>query len=150
MNYDQTTNIAADLDRSWAALAAVTTYPRWTASMSTVDPLDGPALQVGNRFRIKQPGLPPTVWRVSDVRDGESFAWEASFPGVHTVAYHRLNRNSDGTTQVTIGLRQTGVLSGLIALLTAAKTRRFLQLEAAGLKAAAEAGSAATPSEGAA
>jgi hypothetical protein len=118
--------------------------------MSTVDPLDGPALQVGNRFRIKQPGLPSTVWRVSDVRDGEAFAWEASFPGVHTVAFHRLRRNSDGTTQIAIGLRQTGVLSGLIALLTAAKTRRFLRLEAAGLQASAEAGSASTPGEGAA
>jgi hypothetical protein len=150
MNYEQTTSTEAGLERSWAALAEVTTYPRWTASMSTVDPLDGPALRVGNRFRIKQPGLPSTVWRVSDVRDGESFEWEGTFPGVYTVAYHRLNRNSDGTTQITIGLRQTGVLSGLIALLTAAKTRRFLQMEAAGLKAAAEVGSAVTPGDGAA
>ncbi|HEX5994822.1 MAG TPA: SRPBCC family protein [Jiangellales bacterium] len=148
MDYGQTANAAADLGRAWAALSEVTAYPRWTASMSVVDPLDGPALHVGNRFRIKQPGLPPTVWRVSDVRDGESFEWEARFPGVHTVAYHRLSRNSDGTTRITVGVRQTGPLAGLIALLTAARTRRFLQMEAAGLKAAAESASAARPADG--
>ena len=37
------------------------------------------------------------------------------------------------TGRIAIGLRQTGVLSGLIALMTAPKTRRFLRLEAAGL-----------------
>jgi hypothetical protein len=148
MNYEQTTNAASGLEPAWAALAEVTAYPRWTASMSTVEPLDGAALQVGNRFRIKQPGLPPTVWRVSDVRQGESFEWEATSPGVHTVAYHRLSRRPDGTTQITIGLRQTGVLSGLIALLTAARTRRYLVMEAAGLKSAAEVAAAGGPAEG--
>jgi hypothetical protein len=148
MDYEQSTNVASGLDPAWAALSEVTAYPRWTASMSAVDPLDGPALQVGNRFRVRQPGLPPTVWRVSDVRQRESFEWAADAPGVHTVAYHRLSRNADGTTRITVGLRQTGVLSRLVALLTAGKTRRFLQMEAAGLKAAAEVASAGTPGDG--
>lgn len=149
MDYDQTTKTAAGIERAWSALAAVTTYPRWTPSMSTVEPLDGSALRVGHRFRIKQPGLPPVVWRVSDVQAGESFTWEANSPGVHTVAYHRLTRNPDGTTQISIGLRQHGVLSGLIAMLTGTKTRRFLELEAAGLKAAAEAEPASAPEDAA-
>jgi hypothetical protein len=148
MDYERTADAASSLHSAWAALSEVTAYPRWTASMSAVTPLDRPALQVGNRYRIRQPGLPPTVWRVSDVRQGESFEWEADAPGVHTVAYHRLSRNSDGTTRITVGLRQTGVLSRLVARLTAAKTRRFLQMEAAGLKAAAEVAAAGTPTEG--
>jgi hypothetical protein len=107
--------------------------------MTTVTALDGEALAEGRRFRIKQPGLPAVVWRVSEVHAGEEFVWEARSPGVHTVAYHRVLRNPDGTTQIAIGLRQTGVLSGLLRLLTEARTRRFLKLEAAGLKSAAEA-----------
>src|SRR5262245_19367963 len=118
MNYDETTTTAADIGRAWAALSGVTTYPKWTPSMTTVTALDGEALEVGRRFRIKQPGLPPVVWRVSELHEGESFTWEAHSPGVHTVAFHRLSDKADGTTQITIGIRQTGVLSGLIRALT--------------------------------
>jgi uncharacterized membrane protein len=139
MDYEQTITTSASIDRCWAALADVTTYPDWTASMSAVEPLDGPTLRIGNRFRIRQPGLPTTTWRVSEVREGESFSWESHTPGVHTVAYHRLSRTPDGATRITIGIRQQGALAWLVALFTAAKTRRYLQMESAGLKAAAEA-----------
>jgi len=138
MDYDKATDTTATLDRAWTALAAVTTLPAWTPSMSTVTPLDGDTLGEGRRFRIKQPGFPPVVWRVSEVREGESFVWEAHSPGLHTVAYHRVSPNADGTTRITIGVQQTGVLAGLMAALTGSRTRRYLELEAAGLKAAAE------------
>jgi uncharacterized membrane protein len=139
MNYDQTATTVAPIEQAWTALAAVTALPQWTPSMSTVKPLDGEALRVGNRYRIKQPGFPPVVWRVSEVREGESFTWESNMPGIHTVGFHRLSRNSDGTSQITIGIRQTGMFAGLMAALTAARTRRYLELEVEGLKAAAEA-----------
>lgn len=79
------------------------------------------------------------VWTVSEVRDGEAFTWEARSPGVHTVAFHRVAANPDGTTQITIGLDQTGPLAGVARLFTQARTRRYLEMEAAGLKAASEA-----------
>mgnify|MGYP002620563663 CR=1 FL=1 len=139
MNYEETTETSASPAQAWAALAAVSTYPQWTASMQAVEPLDGPDLRVGHRFRIRQPGLPVTVWRVSEVTEGRSFEWEAHAPGVHTVAYHRLEPLPTGGTRITIGIRQQGPLARLVGLLTAAKTRRYLALEAAGLKAAAEA-----------
>jgi hypothetical protein len=142
MEYDETASASASLDRAWAALSAVTAYPQWTASMTTVSPLDGDDLVVGRRFRIKQPGMPPLVWKVSEVREGESFTWEARSPGVRTVGYHRLSRAADETTQITLGLRQTGILSGPVRMLMGSRTRRFLKLEAAGLKAAAEAAAA--------
>jgi hypothetical protein len=143
MDCAETITTTAGPEHAWAALANVTSYPQWTESMSTVEPLDGPALELGNRFRIRQPGLPPTVWRVAELRPGASFAWDAHAPGVHTVAYHRVDRQADGTTRISIGIRQTGALAWLVALLIATRTRRYLRMEAAGLKAAAEAGAAA-------
>lgn len=128
----------ADLERAWAALAAVVTWPQWTRSMNTVEPLDDAELRVGNRFRIRQPGLPALVWRITAVREGESFTWEARSPGVRSVAFHGLRENPDGTTQITIGIEQSGPLSGLIRALTGAKTGRYLEMEAAGLTAASE------------
>ncbi|MCW3816697.1 SRPBCC family protein [Micromonospora sp. DR5-3] len=145
MDYAETITTTAGPQPAWAALADVTSYPRWTASMSTVEPLDGPSLAVGGRFRIRQPGLPPTVWRVCELRPGASFAWDAHVPGVHTVAYHRVDGQPDGTTRISIGIRQTGALAWLVALLTAARTRRYLRMEAAGLKAAAESAAPASP-----
>jgi hypothetical protein len=139
MDYEETIEARVDARQAWAALAAVTTYPQWTTSMAAVEPLDGPEVRVGHRFRIRQPGLPVVVWRVSEVDDGRSFSWQADSPGVHTVAYHRVVELPDGGSRITIGIRQRGALSRLVAALTAAKTRRYLALEAAGLKAAAEA-----------
>jgi polyketide cyclase/dehydrase/lipid transport protein len=139
MRYKQTIRAIADLDRAWAALTGVTTWPRWTKSISAVMPLDGTDVRPGNRFRIKQPGLPWMVWQVNDVRDGVYFTWEARSPGVRTVGTHELRHNPDGTTQITIGVEQSGLLSGLIGVLRGGRTRRFLEMEAAGLKAASEA-----------
>jgi uncharacterized membrane protein len=138
MNYDETITTAAPADRAWSALSDVVAYPKWTASMTSVEPLDEAALAVGRRFRIRQPGLPSVVWRVSEVTAGESFSWESSSPGVRTVGYHRLDGAGDAT-RISVGLRQTGPLAGLVRLFIAAKTRRYLALEVAGLKAAAEA-----------
>jgi uncharacterized membrane protein len=138
MRYEQTTAAAATTSQAWTALADVTSLPRWTRSMTAVEPLDGADLRPGNRYRIRQPGLPVIVWRVSEVRDGESFVWEARSPGVHTVAFHRLAANPDGSTQITIGIDQSGPLAGLVSMLTGARTRRYLEMEAAGLRTASE------------
>ncbi len=138
MRYEQTTSAAATVAQAWTALADVTAFPKWTKSMTEVRALDGAPLRTGNRYRIRQPGLPVIVWRATEVREGESFVWEARSPGVRTVAFHRLAANPDGTTQITIGLDQTGALAGLVGALIGGRTRRYLAMEAAGLKAASE------------
>jgi len=138
MQYTQAVRTTADRSRTWRVLAAVTSYPQWTPSMTDVAGLDGDELAMGHRFRVRQPGLPVMVWRVTGLRDGEEFTWEARSPGVHTLASHRLSTNADGSTEITLRLEQTGPLAGFVRLLIGAKTRRYVALEAAGLKAAAE------------
>ena len=64
MDYTHTVRTTADPDHTWSALASVTTYPQWTSSMTAVTPLDGEQLRAGRRFRIRQPGFPPVVWRM--------------------------------------------------------------------------------------
>lgn len=144
MNFTEQITTTAGRADAWSALTAVTTWPDWTPSMRVVEPLDSPAIVVGHRFRITQPGLPRIVWTVSEVREGESFEWTAKSPGVHSTAFHRL-ADSPGGTLITIGIAQTGPLAGLVGALLGAKTRRYLGLEAAGLKAASEAVGADSP-----
>ncbi|MGC4890496.1 SRPBCC family protein [Micromonospora sp. DT227] len=146
MNYAESIITTASTTAAWAAVADVTGWPEWTASMSEVVPLDRPTPDRGSRFRIRQPGFPTTVWRVYDLQPGASFAWETHAPGVHTYAYHRVEAQPDGTTRISIGIEQRGALAWLVALLTAARTRRYLRMEAAALKAAAESGAVESPS----
>jgi polyketide cyclase/dehydrase/lipid transport protein len=138
MRYEQMTEAAATTAQAWTALTEVADWPRWTTSMSAVQPLDGARLRPGDRYKIRQPRLPVLVWRVTEVRAGESFVWEARSPGVRTVGFHRLDANPGGGTRITIGVEHTGPLAGLVGALTGARTRRYLELEAAGLKAASE------------
>lgn len=136
----QTTTIdtAAGLDAAWNALVDVASWPQWTPSMTTVERLDDGPLRVGSRARIKQPGFPWLVWEVSDLRPGAEFTWFTTAPGTRTEGRHLLARNPDGTTRITLVIDQTGPLGAVVGTLTKGKTKRFLALEAAGLKAASE------------
>lgn len=129
--------IAAAPADVWQALVDVADWPRWTASMDSVEPLDPGPLRLGSRARVKQPGMPPLVWRVSEITEGRSFAWQARSAGVVTTGNHVLSPTAQGTS-LLLTLEQRGPLAGLIRLLMSSRTRRYLGLEAAGLKACAE------------
>lgn len=138
MRLTASTDTQADPRTVWAALVDVGTWPRWTASMTTVERLDDGPLRLGSRARIKQPGFPPLVWEVGDLREDSEFTWTTRSPGVRTVGRHVLTPTPDGGTRITLEVEQTGVLGAIVGALTKAKTRRFLEMEAAGLRAAAE------------
>ena len=138
MRFEQTISTAVDPTRAWTALAEVTAFPAWTRSMTSVEPLDGADLRVGRRYRIRQPGMLALVWRVSQVREGESFVWESRVAGVRTVASHELSADPAGGARITLSIDQSGALAGLIGALTGGRTRRYLRMEADGLKAASE------------
>lgn len=136
MRVEEQFRVEAPAGVTWAVLADVESWPEWTASMSTVDVAQGP-MGVGARVRIKQPRFPAMTWDVTDWEPGEAFTWTASSAGVHTVASHRIEPAGDGSL-VTLSIDQRGPLAWLVALLAGGTTRRYVAMEAAGLKARAE------------
>lgn len=122
----------------WAVFTDVQAWPSWTASVSRIEPLDGAGLAVGKRFRISQPRLPVLVWTVTEVSSGRSWRWETTSVGAKTSATHTLASTSEGHTVVTQRLEQSGWLGRPAAALTRGLTRRYLQLEADGLKRTSE------------
>jgi uncharacterized membrane protein len=136
---ETTTTSSASLAAAWAALTDVTDWPHWTKSMTSVERLDDGALRVGSRARIKQPGMPVMVWQVDELRENEGFSWVATSLGVRVTGHHWLSPNPDGTTRIRVAVEQRGPLAGLVSALTGSRTRRFIDMEAAGLKAASEA-----------
>lgn len=137
MEFTTSATATAPKDACWAVLTDVADWPNWTASITSVTPVDDADLAVGRRYRLEQPGMPALTWTVTTLDDGTAFDWEARSPGVHTVGWHRLTADGEGT-RIDVGVRQTGPLAWLVGLLTGGKTRRFIAMEAAGLKAAGE------------
>jgi uncharacterized membrane protein len=138
MHAEDGIDIAAPADVVWKVFADVERWPEWTESMRRVTFVEGDALAVGAAARIEQPKLPKVTWVVTELTPGSSWTWESRAPGALTVARHVVTPTGDGTTRVEQSIDQTGPLGGLVGRLYAGLTRRYLRMEAEGLKAAAE------------
>ena len=135
------TDSAIDIDASaalvWDVFSDVERWPEWTASVTSLKALDGPGLAVGKRFEIKQPRLPKLVWEVTALDEGRSWTWEQRSPGGRTVAVHEVHPDGE-STKVRQRLDQQGPVGSLVARMMRNTTKRYLELEAQGLKARSE------------
>ena len=122
----------------WDVFSDVERWSEWTASVTSLVGLDGPALAVDKRYAIKQPGMSKLVWTVTEIEPGSSWTWVQRSPGVLVSARHDVSAQSGGRSLVRQQLDQRGVLGALVGRLMAKKTKRFLELEAQGLKARSE------------
>lgn len=122
----------------WDVFTDVERWPEWTASVTSLAGLDAPALAVGRRFAIKQPGLPRLVWRVTEIEPGTSWTWEHRSPGVLVTARHHVSDLPGGRALVRQELDQRGAFGAPVGRLTRTRTQRFLAMEARGLKARCE------------
>ena len=133
-----TVEIDAPPQLVWDVFSDVQRWPEWTTSVTSLLGLDGPALAVGRRFAIKQPGMSKLVWEVTEIDPGSSWTWVHNSAGVRVSARHEVMAQPGGHTLVRQQLDQRGVLGALVGRLTVNKTKRFLELEAQGLKARSE------------
>jgi uncharacterized membrane protein len=134
-----TVEISAPAASVWDVYADVARWPEWTASVERVTPLDGPGLEVGRRFEIKQPRFPKLVWEVTAVEPGVSWTWRQRSLGGTTLAAHDVVAEGGGRTVVRQRLEQRGPVGVIVGFLTRRLTKRYLALEARGLKARSEA-----------
>jgi uncharacterized membrane protein len=135
---EDSVEIDATAQLVWEVFSDVERWPEWTASVTSLIGLDGPALAVGRRFAIKQPGMQKLVWRATEIDPGSSWTWVQRSPGVLVSARHDVIARPGGRTLVRQQLDQRGVLGAFVGRLMVKKTKRFLELEARGLKARSE------------
>lgn len=136
--YQTSITIDAAPECVWSILSEVTEWPRWLPTVASVEGLGAERLAFGARFKVRQPGLRPTIWTVSAIEPGRRFEWQAASPGVLMVGDHRLQRVSPDSTSVLLRFEFRGVVGGLLGLLFASTTRRYVDQEAAALKNATE------------
>jgi uncharacterized membrane protein len=138
MEFTHQVVIDAPIERVWAVYADVEHWSEWTASIRSVELLDGASLALGARAKIRQPKLPVATWEVTAFDEGRSWTWVATGPGARTAAEHVMTPQADGATLVETRLTQEGPLGTVIGRVYASLTRRYLAMEAAGLKARCE------------
>jgi hypothetical protein len=146
VEYTVSVDIHASPERIWSELIDVERWPEWTKSVTRVERLEVGPFGLGSRARVKQPKLPPLVWTVTDFQPEQAFTWTASSSGITSVGEHWLRPGDAQTCTVTLAIRQSGPLAPIVGLLTSGLTRRYVNIEAQGLKQRCEAGSMAPPS----
>jgi uncharacterized membrane protein len=135
---DSAVEIDAPATLVWDVFSDVERWPEWTASVTRLVALDGPGLAVGKRFEIKQPRMPKLVWEVTEVTPGAAWTWVQRSPGGLTLARHDVIAESDQRTLVRQQIDQQGPVGAVVGLLMRTMTKRYLKLEAMGLKARSE------------
>lgn len=133
-----TIDIQAPANRVWSVLRDIERWPEWTPTVIKVRPLDPGPVTVGTRVIVRQPKLPSARWQITKFLEGHSFTWIKRSPGVLVTGCHWVGDTATGS-QATLSLDFSGLLGFLVARLTRSMIKRYLALEAQGLKKRAEA-----------
>ena len=128
--------IDAPIDIVWSVFTDVERWPTWASSFTSVELIDGP-MRLGAKARIRQPRLPTVIWEVTQWEPGRSWTWAAISPGARTEASHVLTVSGRGTVAEQ-SIVSSGPLGRLAALVWRSLTRRYLAIEAEGLKQRSE------------
>jgi uncharacterized protein YndB with AHSA1/START domain len=137
VQFEYSIDINAAPERVWAVMTDVERWPEWTASMSEVRLVEGDRLALGARVRVRQPRLPASMLEVTELEPGRGFTWRAASPGVNFVGKHEIASVGTGVT-VTLSAQFSGPLAGIVGLFTSGMTRRYVKMEAEGLKRRSE------------
>jgi hypothetical protein len=138
-----TITIGARPELVWSVYADIERWPEWTASVTSARLEPTGPLELSSRASIKQPRLPRVVWTVSGIEPNRSWTWRNQSPGATTLARHTLTETSDGRTSVDLSIDQRGVIGRPVGWLLKRLTRRYLRLEAEGLRRRSESEAAA-------
>jgi uncharacterized membrane protein len=131
-------DIDAPADVVWSVYSDVVHWSEWTESVTSVELDPAGALAVGSRATIKQPRLPRVEWTVTALEPGREWVWENKSPGATSVAAHSVRADGESRTHVELWIDQRGVIGRAIGLLVRKMTRRYLRMEAEGLKRRSE------------
>ena len=138
MRFAKTIEIDAPPQRVWDALSDLEAWPARIETVDVVELLTPAPITKGSRVRLKQPKLPEGIWEIT-VWDAPSyFEWTQKTGGMTTVAGHRVDALGERRARLTLTLDMRGFLIPVVALFYRGLTDRYMNLEAEGMKRAAE------------
>ena len=138
MRFEKSIDINAPQQRVWDVLSAIEAWPQRIETVDSVELLTPAPITEGSRVRLKQPKLPEGTWDIT-VWDAPSyFEWTQKMTGATSVAGHRVDALEAGRARLTLTLDMRGFLIAIIAVFYRDLTNRYMNLEAEGMKRAAE------------
>jgi uncharacterized membrane protein len=138
VHFEKTIEIDAPQQHVWDTLTDVEAWPQRIETVDEVEVLTPAPLTKGSRVRLKQPKLGEGIWDIT-VWDAPSyFEWTQKTSGVTSVAGHRVEAMGDGRSRLTLSVDMRGFLTPVVALFFKGLTNRYMDLEAEGMKRAAE------------
>ena len=139
MRFEKTTDIDAPQQRVWDVLSDVEAWPGRIETVDAAELLTAAPLGHGSRVRLSQPKLPVGTWDVTAWDPPTSFEWTQRSGGVTSVAGHRVEALAADRARLTLTLDMRGLLIPIFGRFYRDLTNRYMDLEAEGMKRAAEA-----------
>jgi uncharacterized membrane protein len=131
------TPCSAPPDQVWPLFLDLDRWPELTESITSLRRLDTGPVRVGSEAVVKQPGLPPARWRVTEIEPGHSFVWATTSTGVTTTGGHYVTASGPGS-EITLTLGLAGLLAPVMNLLLGRLVRRYVTMEMEGFRRGAE------------
>ena len=138
MRFEESIDIDAQQQRVWEVLSDIAAWPRRIETVDLVDVLTPPPLGEGSRIVLKQPKLPEGTWDVIVWEPPTFFEWRQKSGGVTSVAGHRVEMLGPGRSRLSLSMDMRGPLIPIIGLFYRGLIRRYMSIEAHGMKLAAE------------
>ncbi len=138
MRFQTSIDIDASQQRVWDVLSDIEAWPRRIETVETVEILTKAPIATGSRVRLKQPKLPEGTWEVTVWDAPSSFEWIQKKTGATSVAGHLVESLGEGRARLTLTLEMRGFLIAIIGRFYKDLTNRYMDLEAEGMKRAAE------------
>jgi|SRR6187200_1419985 hypothetical protein len=140
MRFEKCIDIDAQQQRVWDVLSDLEAWPRRIETVDVVELLTAPPVGEGTRVRLKQPKLPEGTWDITVWDEPSYFEWSQKSGGVTNMAGHHVEALKEGRSRLTLSLDMRGLMIPVIALFYKGLTNRYMDLEAEGIKRAAESG----------
>jgi uncharacterized protein YndB with AHSA1/START domain len=137
-NTVKTVTIAAPPAQVFAVLCDVERWPEWTHTMTRISRLDSGPLKMGSSAKVRQPKLPASVWRVTDVEQNRNFTWISRSPGLLSKADHLVEPSGSGS-KVTLSFEMSGLMAPLMARIYGKLIDEYVTIESQSLKKHCEA-----------
>ncbi len=137
MHFEKSIEIDASQQRLWDVLSDLEAWPQRIETVETVELLTPAPMTKGSRVRLKQPKLPEGTWDITIWDEPAYFEWTQMTSGITSVAGHRVEALGEHRARLTLTLDMRGLLIPLVVFYRGL-TNRYMNLEAEGMKRAAE------------
>ena len=138
MHFEKAIEIDAPQQRVWDVLTDIEAWPQRIETVDEVELLTPAPIAKGSKVRLKQPKVPEGTWDVTAWDAPSYFEWTQKSTGITSVAGHRVEALGERRARLTLTLDMRGFLIP-VAFFYRGLTNRYMNLEAEGMKRAAEA-----------